>query len=227
MFSFSASDWDCVQLTCLIIADANTLQHHFSFDTVPTLWHAIPAFEELQSAWEAKLSSPKFLLYQDAIHKGLTKIGKYYNKFDEKPVYVLALILHLYYKLNYIKMAWGGPEEKKKELEAGNLLAKDWHDEAQKIIEVTMQNYWEEPNPQPAPVSTVSNGPALDDNETLESEFDHHCRRLVQQLMPNSNDCAAELRRYLSDRPLDVMKDTDVIEWWSVHCPFHLCMLQC
>ena len=58
------------------------------------------------------------------------KIGKYYNKFDEKPVYVLALILHPYYKLDYIKMAWGGPKEKKKELEAGNLLAKDWHDEA-------------------------------------------------------------------------------------------------
>ena len=228
MFLFSASDWDHVQLIHLIIANANLLQHHFSFNTIPTLWHAIPAVEELQSAWEAKLESLKFLLYQDAIHKGLMKISKYYTKFNEKLVYILALVLHPYYKLDYIKMAWGGAKEKRKELEAGNAFVKDWHDEALKIIKAMMQDYWEEPDQQPAPTSALFNGPGLDDNETLKSEFDHHHHHLIQQLTSlNSDGCAAELHCYLSDQPLDVLKDMDIIGWWSVHCLFHPFMLQC
>ena len=42
-------------------------------------------------AWEAKNKNPKYTLYKNAILAGLRKIGKYYNKFDEKPVYILAL----------------------------------------------------------------------------------------------------------------------------------------
>ena len=51
----------------------------------------IPAIEELQMAWEAKNKNPKYMLYKNAILAGLRKIGNYYNKFDEKPVYILAL----------------------------------------------------------------------------------------------------------------------------------------
>ena len=40
------------------------------------------------------------------------------------------LVLHPYYKLAYIKKAWRGAEEEKMERDAGNLDAKDWHDEA-------------------------------------------------------------------------------------------------
>ena len=162
------------------------------------------------------------------IRKGLAKIGKYYTKFDEKPVFILALVLHLYYKLDYIKMAWGGPEEKRKKLEAGNAFAKDWHDEVLKIIEATMQDYWEEPDQQPAPTSALFNSPGLDDDETLESKFDCHRRHLIQQSTSlNSDGCAAELHCYLSDWPSDVLKDTDIIGWWSVRCLFHPFMLQC
>lgn len=35
--------------------------------------------------------SRKFSAYTTAINQGLEKLRKYYNKFDEKPVYVLAL----------------------------------------------------------------------------------------------------------------------------------------
>ena len=44
-------------------------------------------------------------------------------------------VLHPYYKLAYIKLSWGGPEEQATEIEQGNPLAKDWHDEAKKIVE--------------------------------------------------------------------------------------------
>ena len=126
-------------------------------------------------------------------------------------------MLHPYYKLDYIKMAWGGPEEMKKELEAGNALAKDWHDEALKVLEETMEAYWEEPEQQQPAASNAPASPP-DDDETLESEFDHHHRNLVQSLPSTAGGCAAECHCYLSDHPSDVMKDTDIVKWWLVRC---------
>ena len=48
-------------------------------------------------------------------------------------------MLHPYYKLAYIKIQWGGPEEKAAEIAAGNLDAKDWQDEARQIVEKTVR----------------------------------------------------------------------------------------
>ena len=88
-----------------------------------------------------------------AINDGLAKLKKYYFWFDEKPAYIIALgmssfelkvslndnltpiALHPYFKLAYIKVAWGRPAEQEAEREAGNPFAKDWQDEAQKILE--------------------------------------------------------------------------------------------
>ena len=81
-------------------------------------------------------------------------------------------------------MAWGGPKEMKKELEAGNALAKDWHDEALKALEKTMEAYWEELEKQQPTASNALASPP-DDDETLESEFDHYHRNLVQ-LLPST-----------------------------------------
>jgi hypothetical protein len=43
--------------------------------------------------------------------------------------------LHPYYKLAYIKLAWGGAKEQDEERAAGNPHAKNWQDEAQKVLE--------------------------------------------------------------------------------------------
>jgi len=132
------------------------LQHYFSSEQLPTLWRVLPAIKALQTAWEAKRDDPRFAIYYNAINEGLTKLQKYYSRFDEKPSYVLALgklslnlsppsqqyikftALHPYYKLEYIKMAWGGADEQAEEIEAGNMNAKNWQDEAQKILETTV-----------------------------------------------------------------------------------------
>ena len=37
-------------------------------------------------------------------------------------------------------MAWGGAEEQTEEIEAGNMDAKNWQDEAQKILETTVRH---------------------------------------------------------------------------------------
>jgi hypothetical protein len=44
-------------------------------------------------------------------------------------------VLHPYFKLECIRHQWGGPEEQAKQRAQGNLHAKDWQDEAQKIVE--------------------------------------------------------------------------------------------
>jgi hypothetical protein len=36
----------------------------------------------------------------------------------------MFVVLHPYYKLAYIKLSWGGPEEQAAKIEAGNLNAK-------------------------------------------------------------------------------------------------------
>jgi hypothetical protein len=55
------------------------------------LWRALPAIEELQTAWEAKRDNVRFAKYRTAINDGLAKLNKYYSRFDEKPAYILAL----------------------------------------------------------------------------------------------------------------------------------------
>ena len=47
-------------------------------------------------------------------------------------------VLHPYYKLDYTELTWGGAEEQKKEFDAGNHDAKNWKDEARKVIEKTV-----------------------------------------------------------------------------------------
>ena len=49
-------------------------------------------------------------------------------------------VLHPYYKLAYIKLAWGGPDEQAAEIAGGNPYAKDWQDEAKQIVERTVSS---------------------------------------------------------------------------------------
>jgi hypothetical protein len=79
-----------------MIQDSNQIQQTFSAEKRPTLWRALPAIEELQTAWEAKRDNPRYATYHDAINDGLAKLNKYYSRFDEKPAYILALGMFLF-----------------------------------------------------------------------------------------------------------------------------------
>ena len=139
-------------------------------------------------------------------------------------------MLHPYYKLAYIRLAWGGPEEQAKERAAGKHNAKDWQDEARKILEKTvsgvfvftyilttskMETYWNtRPKPLPEPPTDPANNANLDLSSHL-SEFDRHRQSLVAQ-EDQEEGWAAELRRYLKDMPANVTKETDIVQWWQV-----------
>jgi hypothetical protein len=152
-------------------------------------------------------------------------------------------VLHPYYKLAYIKLAWGGPEEQAAEIAAGNLNAKDWQDEAKQIVEKTVsvplvfflrhnftvdtqmaQYYKTRP-------SAIINPHALEENyeppsmEVHMSQFDKH--RMSLLFDDATEGWASELRRYLSTMQRDVKKDTDIIEWWQVSEFTCSCILIC
>jgi hypothetical protein len=106
-FALSVSDWERVKEASELLAvrehhlsflqqlilyqDSNKIQQYFSAEKRPTLWRALPAIEELQTAWEAKRDDERFSAYRMAINDGLAKLNKYYSRFDEKPAYILAL----------------------------------------------------------------------------------------------------------------------------------------
>jgi hypothetical protein len=48
------------------------------------------------------------------------------------------IVLHPYFKLNYIKLSWGGAKEQATERLKGNPFAKNWQDEALKVVEKTV-----------------------------------------------------------------------------------------
>ncbi|GLB45657.1 hypothetical protein LshimejAT787_2500490 [Lyophyllum shimeji] len=154
-------------------------------------------------------------LYKDAIGDGRDKIIKYYNKFDAKPAYILALALHPYYKLDYIELAWGGEKEQKEDIAKGILDAKNWQDEARQVLEKAMGEYWakrsrQEDEPQLAASSATSksSGPSII------SDFEQHRRKLVGR--EANEGWEAELQRYLKDRPRGLVADMDIVSWWQV-----------
>jgi hypothetical protein len=74
-----------------------------------------------------------------------------------------TLVLHPYFKLAYIKLAWGGAEEQEAERRKGNRLAKNWQDEAQKILErIVSQRFHPHSSPYSfmVPDGTILEGPS-------------------------------------------------------------------
>ncbi|KAF8487806.1 hypothetical protein F5888DRAFT_1624190, partial [Russula emetica] len=134
-FALTERDWERVADARDILKDSNDIQELFLSEKQLTLWRVLPALEELQTTWEDKRKLDRFLLYRDAIDAGLSKLQKYYSRIDTKPVFILALVLHPYYKLDYIKLSWGGAEEQAIEHLGGNPFAKNWQDKALKVVE--------------------------------------------------------------------------------------------
>jgi hypothetical protein len=146
------------------------------------------------------------------------------------------IVLHPYYKLEYIKLAWGGAEEQDKERAAGNQQAKNWQDEAKKVLETEvfdrylgfclankfqMEKYWKDRPRAPPARSTLATDSdagsiqvaAASSTGSVLSDFDRYRRTLVAD---GDYGWESELRRYLKDMPADVTAETNIIEWWQV-----------
>jgi hypothetical protein len=67
---------------------------------------------------------------------------------------------------------------------------------------------------QPPPTQLDADGEQLP-VKVLSSEYDCYCQSLLQT--DDGEGWSFELRCYLNDRPGDVTKDTDIVEWWQDH----------
>ncbi|KAF9016920.1 hypothetical protein BDP27DRAFT_1251621, partial [Rhodocollybia butyracea] len=137
-FKFSAQDWNHVADCKAILEDTNRIQQLFLASKNVLIYKAIPALETLLTQWENKLVDPHFELYHPALEAGLAKFRKYYEKFDEKPAYILSLFIHPYYKLNWIELHWGGADAQAEAIAGGDGYAQNWMDEAEKLVEATV-----------------------------------------------------------------------------------------
>jgi hypothetical protein len=138
-------------LTRILVQDANKVLYRFSTVKYPNIYYAITAFEALQTAWESKLASSHYSVYHNALQDGLEKLHKYYNKFDQKPAFLLALgeslqylphslltvvpVLHPYFNLKYIKKTLGRRRGAEKKIANGNKNARNWPNKALIVVE--------------------------------------------------------------------------------------------
>ena len=68
--------------------------------------------------------------------------------------------------------------------------------------------------PQPPSIQIDADGKCLP-VKVLSSEYDVYRQSLLRTDV--GEGWSSELRRYLNDRPSDVTKDTDIVEWWQDH----------
>jgi hypothetical protein len=61
--------------------------------------------------------------------------------------------------------------------------------------------------------STPENEDPANDNSII-SEYDRYRQSLVKS--DDDEGWNSEYRRYLKDRPANVTKDTDIVQWWQV-----------
>nr|VWO96606.1 C2H2-type domain-containing protein [Ganoderma boninense] len=230
-FRLEKEDWDRVGLCVEILEDADKYHQLFSSDKVPTLHRVVPALEALCTKWEKKLDDPKYAVFHPALQAGLDKLNKYYTKLDNSDVYILALLLHPYYKLRYIEKKWGGHAEQQAEIAAGNFDAINWIEHAREVVNTAMEHYWplrlgQQTNTSASGSSGGGNntsasggrrtrsGPAGGmSSDSEEDDFDRERAQLVNS--ESSSGWKQELRAYLEDPALTVKKDCDTVEWWS------------
>ena len=48
---------------------------------------------------------------------------------------LITIALHPYFKLNWIALHWGGAREQERDRAQGDVNAKNWQDEARKLLE--------------------------------------------------------------------------------------------
>ncbi|KAI1796502.1 hypothetical protein LXA43DRAFT_879770, partial [Ganoderma leucocontextum] len=220
-FKLKKSDWVRVKRCAEILEDANDYQQICSTTRAPTLHQVIPVLETLASCWEAKAQDAKYAAFHAALEKGLAKINKYYKKLDNTDVYILALLLHPYYKLDYIEEQWGGQNEYEADLAAGLPNPINWTAHAREVTEKAMRRYWPLRFGRPATPEAADEEPAAvpATNNSREGEYDR--ARAARLRNAHAEDgWKAELRRYLDDPMADVIKDIDTVEWWSVSIQF-------
>lgn len=73
-----------------LMKDADACQQQFSSDRYPSLYHAIPALEQLYHEWDRRSQQLKYFDFAAALDKGKKKIDEYYKR-TESGAYTFAM----------------------------------------------------------------------------------------------------------------------------------------
>ncbi|KZT33249.1 hypothetical protein SISSUDRAFT_993301, partial [Sistotremastrum suecicum HHB10207 ss-3] len=112
---------------------------------------------------------------------------------------------------------WGGEEEQKKEIAAGNADAKNWVLEAELIVKKSMAAGAADVDSSLPPSSPPPSSDAMEiDLETLDDDdlYDHQ-RRQEMMKTDDGEDWEVEYTTYVKDLARGVERDTDLVRWWS------------
>lgn len=84
-----------IKFNLISFKEPRKAQSTFSSEIEPTLWRAIPILECIQTNWTIFSKLDKFKPVHAAIHKGLTKLEKWYTNIKETDTYFTCLGLPL------------------------------------------------------------------------------------------------------------------------------------
>ena len=79
-----------------VFQHADSTQHAFSSENIPTLYNAITTLEALHKAWSSRAAHPKYSLFSAELHAACGKIDEYYGKTMKSPAYILSMSMSSY-----------------------------------------------------------------------------------------------------------------------------------
>ncbi|KAL1948836.1 hypothetical protein VTO73DRAFT_10642 [Trametes versicolor] len=144
-------------------------------------------------------------------------------------------VLHLYYKLAYIKKKWGGTAKQQEAIAEGNPNTINWVEHAKTFVNDAMEKYWpcqltpaqttggastrhpHAPTGTGAPCASAPSTVLNDASSQDDSNDDFNCARMQHLRANPSGGWKSELQRYLDDPASNIKKTTDTLQWWASH----------
>ena len=80
-------------------------------------------------------------------------------------------------------------------------------------------NCWQPHLPATASLIPENESPSATKTRTLLSDYDQYWQTLIDK--NDNEEWSSELQHYKNSYPVDVTKDTDIVQWWQV-CSFFL-----
>ncbi|KZT31579.1 hATC-domain-containing protein, partial [Sistotremastrum suecicum HHB10207 ss-3] len=109
---------------------------------------------------------------------------------------------------------WGGAEEQAAEIANGNASAKNWVEEAERIIK-NATNAAESSLPPSSSPPPTSDSMDVDLDDLDDDDYYDHQRRQEMLHAQDGEDWELEYATYSKDLARDVERDTDLVKWWS------------
>ncbi|TBU51988.1 hypothetical protein BD310DRAFT_982181 [Dichomitus squalens] len=160
---------------------------------------------------EKKSRDPDYGLFHDALKAGLSKLDKYYKRLNNADIYILALLIHPYYKFEYIEHQWGGEAEYLADVTAGIPNPRNWVAYAREVVKKAPIRFGR-PTADAARPGAEELSPTGTDSD---DEYDRARQAMLRRGEPEDG-WKLELKSWFKDRGTpEVKKDMDTVKYWE------------